>query len=138
MTSETLNYWMQRFVLEVRKQDGSEYPPLYYIVGGLLRYLRDENIHNMNFLDEKDHRYAVFQRVLDVRMKELLSKGLGTKVRQADPILAEVEEKIWSLKVFAERCLADFYLAYIDALGHRGAFYRRWQVVSSTASRFLG
>lgn len=102
MTSETLNYWMQRFVLEVRKQDGSEYPPLYYIVGGLLRYLRDEYIHNMNFLDEKDHRsrYAVFQRVLDVRMKELLSKGLGTKVRQADPILAEVEEKIWSLKVF--------------------------------------
>lgn len=25
----------------------------------------------------------------------------------------------------AERCLADFYLAYIDALGHRGPFYRR-------------
>lgn len=69
-------------------------------MGGLLRYLRDEYIHNMNFLDEKDHRYAVFQRVLDVRMKELLSKRLGTKVRQADPILAEVEEKIWSLKVF--------------------------------------
>lgn len=62
MTSETLNYWMQRFVLEVRKQDGSEYPPrsLYYIVCGLLRYLRDENIHNMNFLDEKDNRFAVF------------------------------------------------------------------------------
>lgn len=204
MTSETLNYWMQRFVLEVRKQDGSEYPPrsLYYIVCGLLRYLRDENIHNMNFLDEKDHRFAVFQRVLDARMKELLSKGLGTKVRQADPILPEDEEKIWSQKVFgmhsskalqytvffyncklfglraydehkslecdqfdlgcddrgkyihfhgrssktykgglrhiqlqnkdikhyclnAERCLADFYVAYIDALGRRGAFYRR-------------
>ncbi|XP_052679523.1 uncharacterized protein LOC128160267 isoform X1 [Crassostrea angulata] len=156
----------------------------------------------MNFLDEKDHRFAVFQRVLDARMKELLSKGLGTKVRQADPILQEDEEKFWSQKVFgmhsskalqytvffyncklfglraydehkslecdqfdlgcddrgkyihfhgrssktykgglrhiqlqnkdikhyclnAERCLADFYLAYIDALGHRGPFYRR-------------
>ena len=58
MNSESLNYWMQRFVLEVRKQDGSEYPPrsLYYIVCGLLRFMRDENIHNMNFLDEKDHR----------------------------------------------------------------------------------
>lgn len=53
---------MQRFVLEVRKQDGSEYPPrsLYYIVCGLLRYLRDENIHNMNFLDEKDHRFLLY------------------------------------------------------------------------------
>ena len=50
---------LKRFVLEVRKQDGSEYPPrsLYYIVCGLLRFMRDENIHNMNFLDEKDHRF---------------------------------------------------------------------------------
>ncbi|XP_048775614.2 uncharacterized protein LOC125680217 [Ostrea edulis] len=102
MNSESLNYWMQRFVLEVRKQDGSEYPPrsLYYIVCGLLRFIRDENIHNVNFLDEKDHRFAVFQRVLDARMKELLSKGLGTKVRQVDPILPENEEKIWNQKVF--------------------------------------
>ncbi|XP_078330429.1 uncharacterized protein LOC111100766 [Crassostrea virginica] len=164
--------------------------------------MRDENIHNMNFLDEKDHRFGVFQRVLDARMKELLSKGLGAKVRQADPILPEDEEKIWNQKVFgmqsslalqytvffyncklfglrgydehkslecdqfevgcdergkyihfhgrlsktykgglkhiqlqnkdikhyclnAERCLADFYMVYLDALGHRGAFYRR-------------
>ena len=102
MNSESLNYWMQRFVLEVRKQDGSEYPSrsLYYIVCGLLRFMRDENIHNMNILDEKDHRFGVFQRVLDARMKELLSKGLGTKVRQADPILPEDEEKIWNQKVF--------------------------------------
>jgi hypothetical protein len=40
MISESLNYWMQRVVLEVRKQDGSEYPlrSLYYIVCRLLRY----------------------------------------------------------------------------------------------------
>jgi hypothetical protein len=31
----------------------------------LLRYLRDQNIHKMNFLGEKDHRFAVFQQVLD-------------------------------------------------------------------------
>ena len=54
----------------------------------------------MNFLDERDHRFGVFQRVLDAQMKELLSKGLGTKVRQADPILPEDEEKIWNQKVF--------------------------------------
>lgn len=102
MNAEMLNYWLQRFVLEVRKQDDSEYPPrtLYFIVCGLLRHLRDENIHNMNFLDEHDHRFAVFRKVLDARMKELLSKGLGTKVRQADPILPEDEEKIWTSGVF--------------------------------------
>ncbi|KAK3107796.1 hypothetical protein FSP39_022395 [Pinctada imbricata] len=102
MNADSLSYWLQRFVLEVRKLDGSEYPPrtLYYIVCGLLRHLRDENIHNMNFLDENDLRFAVFRKVLDARMKELLSKGLGTKVRQADPILPKDEEKIWDERVF--------------------------------------
>ncbi|KAK3084306.1 hypothetical protein FSP39_011366 [Pinctada imbricata] len=54
----------------------------------------------MNFLDENDHRLAVFRNVLDARMKELLSKGLGTKVRQADPILPKDEEKFWDERVF--------------------------------------
>lgn len=31
MNAEMLNYWLQRFVLEVRKQDGSEYPLVLYI-----------------------------------------------------------------------------------------------------------
>lgn len=47
----------------------------------------------MKFLDEHDHRFVVFRKVLDARMKKLFSKGLGTKVRQADPILPEDEEK---------------------------------------------
>ncbi|XP_062618379.1 uncharacterized protein LOC134279995 [Saccostrea cucullata] len=102
MNAKMLNYWLQRFVLEVRKQDGSEYPQrtLYFNVCGLLRHLREENVHNMNFLDEHDHRFAVFCKVLDARKKELLSEGLGTKVKQADPILPEVEEKIWTNGVF--------------------------------------
>lgn len=89
-------------MLEVRKQDGSEYPPrtLYFIVCGLLRHLQEENIQIMNFLDEHDHRFAIFRKVLDAGMKELLSNGLGTKVRQADPILPEDEEKIWTRGVF--------------------------------------
>jgi hypothetical protein len=33
-------------------------------------------------------------------MKELLSKGLGTKVRHADPILSEDEEKISIKEIF--------------------------------------
>ena len=51
MYSESINYWMQRFVLEIRKQDGSKYPlqSLYYIVCGLLSFMRKENIHHMNF-----------------------------------------------------------------------------------------
>jgi hypothetical protein len=67
-------------VIEVRKQDGQDYPPrsLYYIICGLLRFLRDRDIYDKNFLDENDSRFAVWRKVLDAKMKELLSRGFGT------------------------------------------------------------
>lgn len=51
---------------------------------------------DMNFLDEHDHRVAVFSKVLNARIRELLSEGLGTKVRQADPIFPEEGGEIFS------------------------------------------
>ena len=38
----SLQHWMSRFVLEVRKRDGTEYPPntLYHIICGLQCYIR--------------------------------------------------------------------------------------------------
>ncbi|CAC5403423.1 unnamed protein product [Mytilus coruscus] len=95
MNAECMNYWLERFVMETRKQNGDEYPPksLYYIVCGLLRHCRDMNVHDKNFLDQKDGRFAHFRRVLDAKMKDLLSKGLGTKVRRADPVSDDDEEK---------------------------------------------
>ncbi|CAC5410701.1 unnamed protein product [Mytilus coruscus] len=75
MDAETMNTCLQRFVVEVRKQDGLEYLPksLYYIICGLLRHLRDEEIHDKNFLNENDIRFAVFRKVLNAKMKELAS-----------------------------------------------------------------
>lgn len=94
--AKMLNYWLRRFVLEIHNQDGSEYPlRALFIVCGLLCHLLEENIQNLNFLDEHDLS-AVFRKVLDVCMKESLSKGSGTKVRQVDSIMPEDEEKIWT------------------------------------------
>ena len=75
-----MEFWLSRFVVEARKQDGSEYPAksLYYLVCGLLRLLRNKEIYSMNFLDEKDIRFANFRKVLDSRMKELVHTGVGT------------------------------------------------------------
>ena len=38
MTTEEMQYWMTRFILEARKKDGEEYPPntLHHIVCGLM------------------------------------------------------------------------------------------------------
>lgn len=48
---------------------------LCFIGCGLLRHMQEENVHAMNYLDEQDHCFAVFRKVLNARMK-LLSKGL--------------------------------------------------------------
>jgi hypothetical protein len=121
MTSESLHYWMERLVLEVRKQDGLEYPPrsLYYmyLVCGLLRYLRHQNIHNLYILDEKNNLVAVFQRVLGTRMKEM-SKVLGTKVRQANPLLTENEENIWIREFLKKRCNTLISFKTVNVFGY--------------------
>ncbi|CAC5402472.1 unnamed protein product [Mytilus coruscus] len=97
-----MNHWLQRFVIEVRNKKGEEYPPksLYSIICGLLRYCKDMNVNDKNFLDEKDLRFVTFRRVLDSRMKELLSKGFGTKVKRADPLSLQDDENLWQKGVF--------------------------------------
>ena len=94
MDAPTMEFWLSRFVVEARKRDGSEYPAksLNYLVCGLLRLLPNKKIYSMNFLDEKDIRFANFRKVLDSRMKELVHTGVGTTVKQAEVILPEHEE----------------------------------------------
>lgn len=56
MDATTMNHWLERFIVEARKKDGSEYPPksLYLILCGLLRHLRQRGVYDKNFLDEKE------------------------------------------------------------------------------------
>ena len=65
ITQPQLQYWLVRFVLEVRKQDGSEYPPqtLHHLCSGLVRYLR---LHGHPALDIfNDSAFAEFRSTLD-------------------------------------------------------------------------
>ena len=90
------NHWLRRFVLEVHKQNGSDYPRVLYLLCADYCVICERKTFNLKFLDEHDDLIAVFRKVLDVCMKELLSKGSGTKVRQVDSIMPEDEEKIWT------------------------------------------
>ncbi|CAC5410114.1 unnamed protein product [Mytilus coruscus] len=104
MDAESMDFWLQQFIMEAKKKKGGDYPSksLYYIVCGLIRHLRDMNVNDKHFLDEKDGRFAPFRRVLDAKIKDLLSKGLGTKTRKADPISHEDEELLWVNGVFGK------------------------------------
>nr|XP_034336669.1 uncharacterized protein LOC117692546 [Crassostrea gigas] len=103
--SEEMNYWLQRFIVEARRQDGKDYPPksLYLISCGLLRFLRDKGVYDKNFLDEKNTTFIEFRKVLDAKMKSLIELGIGCTTKQADPILPEDEAKLWDVGVFGKK-----------------------------------
>ena len=91
-----VNQWLSKFAVETRRKDGKPYPPktLYMLCVGLLRHLR-ENDNHINFLDEKDSKFYQFRRALSARMTELTAQGVGTTVKQAEPLSRETEEILW-------------------------------------------
>lgn len=96
-----LDFWLSRFVLEIRRQDGQPYPPqtLYSIVCGLMRYLRE--LHpKLNLF--KDVAFAGFHRTLDGEMKRLRSLGIGVQKKRAEPISIDEEGKLWEQKLLGE------------------------------------
>lgn len=105
MDKESMAFWMQRFVLEVRTQKGEEYAPktLYGILCGLLRHLREHKIHDKNFLDANDPIFGEFRKTVNSKMQDLLENGIGTEIKQAEPVSAEDENKLWDLGIFGDR-----------------------------------
>lgn len=99
-----LNFWMQRFIVEIRRKDGSEYPPntLTQIVAGLQRHLRSVCVgRQINFFKEEDLFFREFRKTLDARMKLLTSQGIGVDKKRADPVTEADEKKMWETGVFS-------------------------------------
>ena len=94
---EELNYWLAKFVVEVRKkgEKAEFYPPttLYQICCGLLRFLRNNGRAALNIFD--DPMFTHFQDTLDGEMKRLTSLGVGANVRQAQAFSEKQEELLW-------------------------------------------
>ena len=84
-----------RFIFEVRKQDGSEFPPnsLHHIVSGIQGYIRWNGKPAIDIF--KDKEFAEFHVCLDSKMKHLQKSGLGSQKRKAEPLTIEEEELLW-------------------------------------------
>ena len=99
-----LNYWLSRFILEVRKQGSSpsEYPPdtLYHICCGIQRYLRWNGKPGIDILG--DPAFAEFKSSLDAEMKRLQASGVGSNKKQAEPLSREDVELLWSKKLLGD------------------------------------
>ena len=57
----------------------------------------------MNFLNHSDARFVKSRKVLDAKMKKLISEGIGVEVKQADPVLPDQENKLWEEGVFGNQ-----------------------------------
>ena len=108
MTKEDLDYWLSRFVLEVRKKNAKEFPPnsLHHLCCGILRHLRACGSASIDIF--KDPELNSFRRTLDSEMKRLQSSGLGSKHRQAEPITEEEENILWEKGLLGGENLRPF------------------------------
>ena len=87
--------------MEVRRQDGAEYPPnsLHQLCCGILRYARERESELDIF---RDTAFLPFQKTLDGEMKRLRAKGLGSAPKHTEPLTYDDEEKMWNEGVLGD------------------------------------
>ena len=146
LTEKLLNEWMCKFILEVRRKDGAEYPPnsLYQIVCGILRHVRIY-APSINFFTQP--QYDTFRRVLDGEMKRLKSKGFGVVVKRAEPIDIKEEEMLWSSGILDDsepQSLLDtiifmcgYYLALRSGQEHRDLQFSQLEIIEREGGKVL-
>ncbi|XP_064403277.1 zinc finger MYM-type protein 2-like [Halichondria panicea] len=107
LDKKEMQYWLCRFVLEVRTKKGTEYAPntLYHLICGIMRYVRQQcEKPEIDFF--KDPEFAQFRSSLDAEMKRLQATGLGSTRKQAEPLSMQEEELLWEKKLLGDHCPA--------------------------------
>ena len=92
LTLSEMNFWLSRYVLEIRKKDGDPYPPntIYQLVCGLQRFLKEHGRADIKIFDIPE--FHNFRGTLDEEMKRLNSTGCYINKKQAQPISIEEEK----------------------------------------------
>ena len=96
-TAENLNLWLCRFMLEVRKGDGTPYPAksLYQILCGLYRRAKSHWKECPNFMDKSNVAFSELHATCDRLAVELRCAGIGTKVKHATIVMPAEEDQLW-------------------------------------------
>ena len=99
---KVLKFWLCRFVTEVRKKDGSPYPPcsIHLILAGLQRTVREVSPNAPKFFYQSDSTYRDLRWSCDTIYQELRSQGIGTEINRTPIFTMEEEEKLWVTGIF--------------------------------------
>jgi integrase len=98
MTKDELNYSISRFICEVKKKNGDDYPgeTLHELVISLQLHF-DLKGKPLKFLNDPD--FMQLKNTLDGVMKDRAKAGLGIRRKQAQVITLEEEEILWQKNV---------------------------------------
>ncbi|XP_070568245.1 zinc finger MYM-type protein 2-like [Ptychodera flava] len=101
MTKDELNFALSRFVSEIKKKDGNDYPgqSLYELVMIIQNHLSVMG-KSCQFLN--DPTFKQLKDTLDCIMKTRSAKGIGTEKRQAMVLSVDDENKFWSRKLIGD------------------------------------
>ena len=97
-----MDFWLSRFVLDVRKANGDPYLPnsLYQLVCGLQHYLYEHGRADIKLFENPS--LHGFRSTLDGEMKRLNATGNYINKNQAQPITPEQENRLWELGLLGE------------------------------------
>ena len=75
--NKQLDYWLNKFIIEVRRYDGQPFPP--------------NTLYNIF----KDSAFSGSRRTLDGQMNILRSTRHGIQAKQAEPLTIDEEDQLW-------------------------------------------
>ncbi len=101
VTEANLNFALTRFLNEVCKIDGTDFPPktLYKIVICLQMFLETNGVF-WKLID--DHNFRTVKYTLDNVMKARAQQGLGNNVHKACVLTYDQEDYLWTLGLLGD------------------------------------
>ena len=95
--AEILAKWLSLFTIEVRKKDGSRYPPatIHMLLCGLQRTMRRCNKQPFDIFAKKDVRFRHFHGTMESVFQKLHEDGVGAEIKHTEVISEEEEAVLW-------------------------------------------
>ena len=100
-----LDKWLSLFTIEVRRKDGSEYPPatIHMLLCGLQHVMRCENKNPLDIFAKNDVRLRRFHGTMETVFQELHKKGVGAAVKHTPSISSEEEDRVWEAGIMGDK-----------------------------------
>ena len=99
--AERLAKWLSLFTIELRKKDGSKYPPAttHLILCALQHVMRQTNRHLFDIFDKKDVCFRRSHGTMETTYQDLHKEGIGVEIKHASITSEEEEVILWEQQI---------------------------------------